>query len=161
MQCPYCKSSNVVKPNVAADQGSSSHLGFGISSGGMGIGIGTSKTKEARKARDLASKEFYENAGADESLAQKIGVSLFFLFLSLMYYLIFWIIGYNWEGYGDSFLLSVFVLSIYVIFPIVPSVFLAAFITKILERKGDKWSKIMKNSVSYYMCRSCGQNFKI
>lgn len=161
MQCPYCKSSNVVRPDVANDQGSSSHLGLGISSGGVGLGIGASKTKEAQKARALASKEFFDNAGADESRAQKVGISIFFLLSAALYYIEFSAIGYNWSGYGDSFFLSIFVLGVYVVAPIIISAFLAIYIIKNLERKDDKWSRIVKNRISYWMCRSCGQTFKV
>lgn len=159
MQCPYCKSENVVRPSVAADQGSSSHLGVGIASGGVGIGLGASRTKEAKKAREIQSREFNENLGADESISQQIGYAVTGLSAVALYYLEFWIIGYNWEGYGDSFFLSIAVLFLYVIAPLIPAALIGTYVTEKLESKGGRWSDIKKRSVTYWMCRSCGQTF--
>jgi len=159
MQCPSCKSENVVRPGVAADQGSSSHIGVGLASGGVGVGLGASRTKEAKKARELQSKEFNENMGADESISQQIGYATTFLTMIALYYLEFWIIGYNWEGYGDSFFLSIAVLFLYIVVPIILATLVGMYVTEKLESKGGKWSDIRKRSVKYWMCRSCGQTF--
>lgn len=159
VQCPYCKSSNVVRPSVAADQGSSSHLGVGIGSGGLGLGLGSSKTIEAKKARELQSKEFNENLGADESIAEKVGHSVYILTMVALYYLEFWVIGYNWGRGGDSVVLSIFILVLYIFIPLIVPAFINMYLTEKLESKGGRWSYIRKRSVTYWMCRSCGQTF--
>lgn len=163
MECPVCKSTNVVKPSVAVDQGSSAHVGIGVSSGGVGVGVGSSTTREARKARDLAYKELKENIGADESLTDKVEQISIISTVAVFYYIMFGIIGYNWEGYGDSFFISIFVLLLYCVIPFIAAFLvyyyaLEAYIDKLRER-GGRWTKT-RNKVQYWMCRSCGSTFQ-
>lgn len=161
MQCPHCKSTDTVRPNAAFDQGSSSHVGLGLSSDGAVVGVGLSKTKEAKKARDLMYKESSENLGADESNADKQTQAMGGLLTVLMYFILFGVIGFRWEGYGDSFFLSILMLALWVIGPLLVSFLIAQYFGNKLKENSDYWNNVEKRSVSYWMCRSCGKDFKI
>jgi hypothetical protein len=130
MRCPYCKSESVVRPSVAADQGSSSHLGVGIASGGLGIGLGASRTKEAKKARELDRKESDENFEADVTLSDKRGGLAFFLTTASLYYLEYWIIGTNWIEYFNILFLMIPISILYFFIPLVAGTFIGMHVKK-------------------------------
>ncbi len=160
--CPNCKSTNTVRPNAAFDQGSSSHIGVGVSSNGAMLGAGLSKTKEAKKARDLMTKEFNENLNADNSNAQAVSAVAGISTMLGSYYILFFVIGYNWGGDGDSIILSLLILALYIIIPIAFYVMVMEYVRNMLETRGLFWSRSYKSgSVHYWMCRQCGSEFKI
>ena len=118
------------------------------------LGVGSSQTREAKKARDIMSKEIRENLDAEMSLADTQGVIAFFAALLGFYYLLFGLIGFDWR---DGTILG---LIFYILFPIVPSIFLGMYITKKLNELGGRWSRLGQR-VTYWMCRSCGKEFKV
>ncbi len=124
------------------------------------VGVGFSKTREAKKARELRLREANENIGANESNAEKITQVAWALISALLYFVFFGLIGFRWEGYGDSFALSIFVLAIWLILPLILGYFVSDYFKSQLEEKGGFWTHVSKTSVEYWMCRSCGKTFR-
>lgn len=118
------------------------------------LGVGSSQTREAKKARDIISKEINENRGAETSLADTQGVIASFAMIMLLYYVFFGLIGFNWR---DGTIIG---LIFYILFPIIPAAYFGMYITKKLNGLGGRWSKLSQR-VTYWMCRSCGKDFKI
>ena len=169
MKCPHCSSTNTVRPSAAVDQGSSSHIGIGASTGGATIGVGFSRSLEAKKARSLMAEEAESEVAYMYSLrthADSIAFLIFILVLLGCFYLLWWVIGIP-SDLGSP-VANILGAIFWVLFPFVAAIFCVVVCQMKLESVGGKFGNFLNRSQSKsvpiyksWMCRKCGNSFKV
>lgn len=159
-QCRVCGSLDTKRSSQILEEGTSSTVGFGVgSSGSLAVGVGFSKTAQAKKAQDLRNKGLAESYDGYNKLTRERSIvalisPAFIIILGPL--ILASVLGVETTklGISGSFILFLYFAISAVVYFSLPFVF---------SRYGDKElyekSYVFGYSADYWSCLRCGHSW--